>query len=288
MATWDETARPWATTRAAGRPAPLPDQAQTAAPAALFLHGQPGGGADWDGVVRELNGRVAAIATSRPGWSAGTRPLSLAGNAEAALAQLDARGIDRAVVVGHSLGGAVAAWLAAAHPDRVAALVLVAPAANLAALYPLDRWLAAPVVAELTSAAVVGGLGIGLTVPPLRRRIARVSGIDEAYLRVARRTALRPWAWRAYASEQRTLVRELPDLDAVLGTIAVPTTILAGDHDRVVPVRAARELSHQIPGARLVVRAGAGHLLPHQAPELVADAIVAALGPAAPSTLGGG
>jgi pimeloyl-ACP methyl ester carboxylesterase len=288
MATWGETPRPWTTARPTAHPALLPDPAHPAAPVALFLHGQPGGGADWDAVVRRLDGRVAAIANSRPGWSPGTRPTTLAGNATAALGELDARDIDRAVVVGHSLGGAVAAWLAAAHPDRVAALVLVAPAANLAALSRLDRWLAAPVVAELTSAAVVGGLGIGLTVPPLRRRIARLAGIDEAYLRTAPRTALRPSAWRAYADEQRTLVNELPALDRVLGTISAPTTILAGDRDRVVPVGALRELSRQIPGARLVVRAGAGHLLPHRAPELVADAIVAALAPVAPATLGGG
>ncbi|HEY5429200.1 MAG TPA: alpha/beta hydrolase [Solirubrobacteraceae bacterium] len=253
----------------------------------LLLHGQPGGGADWDAVVRRL-GRAETIASTRPGWTAGTRPLGLEGNARAALADLDARGIDRAVVVGHSLGAAVAAWLAAAQPERVAALVLVAPAANLAALYPLDRWLAAPVVGELASAVTVGSLGIGLTLPPIRRRIAQCSGIDEGYLRVARRTALRPSSWRTYASEQRTLVRDLPELQRRLATITAPTTILAGERDRIVPPRAARELARQIPGARLVIRARAGHLLPHRAPELVADAIVTALSTSSPATLGGG
>lgn len=253
----------------------------------LLLHGQPGGGADWDAVVRRL-GRAETIASTRPGWTAGTRPLGLEGNAQAALADLDARGIDRAVVVGHSLGAAVAAWLAAGQPERVAALVLVAPAANLAALYPLDRWLAAPVVGELASAVTVGSLGIGLTLPPIRRRIAQCSGIDEGYLRVARRTALRPSSWRTYASEQRTLVRDLPELQRRLATITAPTTILAGERDRIVPPRAARELARQIPGARLVIRARAGHLLPHRAPELVADAIVTALSTSSPATLGGG
>ena len=253
----------------------------------LLLHGQPGGGADWDAVVRRL-GRAETIASTRPGWTAGTRPLGLEGNARAALADLDARGIDRAVVVGHSLGAAVAAWLAAGQPERVAALVLVAPAANLAALYPLDRWLAAPVVGELASAVTVGSLGMGLTLAPLRRRIAQYSGIDEGYLRVARRTALRPSSWRTYASEQRTLVRDLPELQRRLATITAPTTILAGERDRIVPPRAARELARQIPGARLVIRARAGHLLPHRAPELVADAIVTALSTSSPATLGAG
>ena len=155
-------------------------------PAVLLLHGQPGGGADWDAVVRRLPSRVQTIAPSRPGWD-GVRPAAdLEGNTRAAVAALDAGGIDRAVVVGHSLGGAVAAWMAAQHPDRVAALVLVAPAANQAALYRADRWLAAPVAAPLASAATLGGLGLVLAVAPLRRRIATVTGIDDRYLRAGR------------------------------------------------------------------------------------------------------
>jgi pimeloyl-ACP methyl ester carboxylesterase len=254
----------------------------------LLLHGQPGGGADWDGVVRALDGRAWTIAHSRPGWDGASSALDLEGNARAALAALDARGIRQAVLVGHSLGGAVATWLAAARPDRVAALVLAAPAANLAALYRLDRWLAAPIAAELASTVTIGGLGLALTVTPLRRRIADLTGIDESYLRLVRRAALKPSAWRAYASEQRTLVRDLPRLERRLGEITAPTTILSGGRDRIVPPRAARALARQISGARLVVAPRAGHLLPHRAPELLADVILTALAEASTSTLGGG
>jgi pimeloyl-ACP methyl ester carboxylesterase len=259
-----------------------------AGPAVLLLHGQPGGGADWDAVVGRLGGRVPVIANSRPGWDGAGAPSDLEGNARAAVAALDARGIGRAVVVGHSLGGAVAAWMAAGHPERVTALVLVAPAANLAALYPLDRWLAAPVVAQLASTATLGGLAAALAVAPLRRRIAGVTGIDEGYLGAARQALLRPSAWRAYASEQRTLVRDLPALEQRLRAIVAPTTILTGSRDRIVPPRAARRLARQIPGARLQVTEGAGHLLPHRAPQVVADAILAALAAAPASTLHGG
>ena len=115
----------------------------------LLLHGQPGGVADWGGVIAGMNGRADVIAIDRPGWDGVTRARDLAGNAGAALAALDARGAQRAVVVGHSLGAAVAAWLAATRPERVAALVLAAPAANLAALYALDRWMAAPVAGDV-------------------------------------------------------------------------------------------------------------------------------------------
>src|SRR5947208_2776334 len=80
----------------------------------------------------------------------------------AALAVLDRVGATRAVVVGHSLGGAVAAWLAATHPDRVASLVLIAPSANTESLVPLDRVLAAPLIGEILSAASLAGAGAAL------------------------------------------------------------------------------------------------------------------------------
>jgi pimeloyl-ACP methyl ester carboxylesterase len=246
-------------------------------PPILLLHGQPGGAADWDQVAKRLRGRATAVAIDRPGWDGVSPPRDLDGNARAAIAELDRRGIRRAVIVGHSLGGAIAAWLAAAQPDRVAALVLAAPAANLASLYPIDRWLAAPVAGELAGGLTMAGAGLALAVPGLRRRIAAATGLDDAYLLSARRAALRPGAWRAFAWEQRTLVRDMPELERRLGSISAPTTIVAGAGDRVVPASAARELARQIPGARLVISEAAGHLLPQRDPELLASAILAAL-----------
>jgi pimeloyl-ACP methyl ester carboxylesterase len=244
----------------------------------LLLHGQPGGAADWDRVIAGVYGRADALAVDRPGWDGVTPPRDLAGNADAALAALDRRGIERAVVVGHSLGAAVAAWMAATWPDRVTALVLAAPAANLAALSALDRWLAAPVAGELGAAAALGGLGVALALAPVRGRIARAGRLDDAYLRAAGAAARRPSAWRAYAAEQRALVRGLPELEGRLDAIGAPTTIIAGRHDRVVPARAVQRLSRQIPGARLQHSARAGHLVPQRDPEVVVRAILAALG----------
>lgn len=251
-------------------------------PAVLLLHGQPGSGADWDGVVQRLGARATAIAINRPGWDGVHAAADLEGNARAALAALDARQVAGAVIVGHSLGGTIAAWLAATRPERVTALVLAAPAANQAALYPLDRWLAAPLIGEVSSGVAMAGVGLALTVPWLRRRVSAGTGIAESYLVGVGRAALRPGAWRAYASEQRTFVHELAGLEHRLGSITAPTTIVAGARDRIVPLRAASELSEQIPGARLIVSDRAGHLLPQRDPQLLADVILASL--PAPST----
>jgi pimeloyl-ACP methyl ester carboxylesterase len=243
----------------------------------LLLHGQPGTAADWDGVVAGLAGRAGVLAVDRPGWD-GRPATDLAGNVRAALAALDERQVARAVVAGHSLGAAVAAWLAATHPERVAGLVLAAPAANLAALYRVDRWLAAPLAGELVAGATLGGLGTALALGPLRRRIAAVTHLQDAYLQTAGRAARRPGAWRAYAAEQRALVRELPELERRLGRIVAPTTIIAGGRDRIVPAAATRRLSHQIPGARLQISPRTGHLVPQRDPATVVAAILAALG----------
>jgi pimeloyl-ACP methyl ester carboxylesterase len=244
----------------------------------LLLHGQPGGAADWGGVIAGIDGQADILAVDRPGWDGRTAARDLAGNADAALACLDARGVQRAVVVGHSLGAAVAAWLAATRPDRVTALVLAAPAANLAALYALDRWMAAPVAGDVAAAALLSGLGLALAVAPVRRRIARSGRPDEPYLRAAGAAVRRPAAWRAYVAEQRALVRDLPELEQRLGAIRAPTVIIAGMQDRIVPARATQALSRQIAGARLH-HSATGHLIPQRDPGAVVAAILAGLGP---------
>ena len=245
----------------------------TGRPAVLLLHGQPGGAADWSQVIELLGPEVSAVAVDRPGWDGARRAEDLDGNVRSAVAELDARSVQRAVIVGHSLGGAIAAWLAVHHPERVAALVLVAPAANLASLYPIDRWLATPVISELASSAALTGIGLTLSLPPVRDRIAARTGLPVDYLRTMRRSVLKPVSWMAYASEQRALVRGLPALETRLADITAPTTIVSGGLDRVVPPHAAQQLAEQITGARLDVEPTAGHMLPQREPALVARAI---------------
>src|SRR5947209_7612347 len=146
--------------------------------AVLMLHGQPGCGALWGPVARALEQRLAPlspaiIAPDRPGWgSAELDAQGLAGNVDAAAAELDRHGVDRAVVVGHSFGGAVALALAAMRPDRVASLVLVAPAADESALNRVDRVLASPLVGTAASFCGIGAAETVLRRPALRRVVA--------------------------------------------------------------------------------------------------------------------
>ena len=185
--------------RGADPRAPLPrvdGRTAAARPARRRRRLGPSAGGDWD--------RAEAVALDRPGWDGDSRASDLAGNCRAALSALDDHGFERAIVVGHSFGAAVGAWLAVHHPNRVEELVLVAPAANRASLYEVDRWLAAPVVGYLASAVALSGAGAALTAAPLRRRIARGLAIDDRYLsRAGRRLLTPPLGGRSSTSSVR-------------------------------------------------------------------------------------
>jgi pimeloyl-ACP methyl ester carboxylesterase len=227
----------------------------------LLLHGQPGAASDWEHVRVSIDRDAPTIAFDRPGWDGRSAVRDLAGNASAARTVLDRTGIERATVVGHSLGAAVAAWLAWSSPERVGRLVLVAPAANVDSLGAVDYLLATPLVGWLASVVAMAGGGLVLGAGPVRRRVAEATALDDRYLQSAGRALLAPASWRSFIREQRCLVRDLPVLERRLDHISAPTTIVAGTADRVVPLAAARRLAGQIRGAQLVEIERAGHLV---------------------------
>jgi pimeloyl-ACP methyl ester carboxylesterase len=251
----------------------------------LLLHGQPGNAHDWDPVRSAIGGRAHTIAVNRPGWDGRSAPLDWAGNAGHALSLLDRQGIERAVLVGHSLGGAIAVWLATEHPERVRALVLAAPSASCASLNRLDTLLAAPLLGAALTASVFTGAATTLSLAPLRRRLARRLGLEDAYLRRYARRLRNPLIWRAFVVEQRMLVRQLPELETRLGHVSVPTTIVIGSADRIVTPSSARTLASQIPGATLFQLDLATHLVVQERPAELADLIIAAASGQPPAQL---
>jgi pimeloyl-ACP methyl ester carboxylesterase len=245
---------------------------------ALLLHGQPGSANDWAEVIDALDGRVTAFAIDRPGWDGESDPGGLALSARAARAALDERGVERAVIVGLSFGGAVAAWLAVHHPERVAALVLVSPAANRDSLALVDRILGAPVAGYLTSSALLSSAGLALSVGWVRGALGRSLFLSDDYLSSLSRRLRSRSARRAFFVEQQALLRDLPALERSLGRIAAPTTVLVGTDDTVVPASAGRRLAEQIPGAELIEIERGRHTLFAEHPQRIADVIVRAAG----------
>ncbi len=214
--------------------------------------------------------RVILIDRAGLGWSKrrGRQGSSPAYQAAMLRDVLDRLGVGRAVIVGHSWGGALAAAFALDHSERVAALVLLAPP-----LYPLMRsmtWLytlfATPVLGWLyayTLALPLGALFIGL-------------GLGSAFLpqwpprgyikRTAAMLLLRPATFLANARDvadlRGFLARQAPRYPA----LTAPTLIMTGNSDMVVaPQHHAFVFAAAVPRAKLVVLPGIGHMLHHVA-----------------------
>jgi pimeloyl-ACP methyl ester carboxylesterase len=239
--------------------------------AILLLHGQPGRASDWDPLVAAIDGCAPVLVIDRPGWDGKSAAGGIARSADAAIAALDAAGIDRATIGGHSYGAAVAAWIAVSYPERVHSLVLVAPAANVASLARIDRLLAAPVAGYLASAALLVAGGLMLGAPVIRRRLAAAMAVREEYLRAAGPLLRGRATWNAFFTEQRALVHDLPALEAQMHRITAPVTIVIGTADSIVSARSARLLASQLASAQLIEIEHGRHILPAQIPERLAE-----------------
>ena len=251
----------------------------------VLLHGQPGSTADWQQVTRHLPVPLRAVAIDRPGYGASPLPPGgFAANARAMLAELDSRGIQRAVLVGHSYGGGVALMTASLAPHRVEAVVLLA-SVGPGCVNTWDKLLAARGTGELCALAAWQ-----LTPWIARTRLAwftwrrgRPPAPDEHvnWQVWAQASRDKGRLWRTFLAEQRALLRELHELAAAVPSVQAPVLILTDPEDSLVPLDTARQLARDLPDAHLQLVAGAGHHLPRRASDAVADAIVAWLASAA-------
>jgi pimeloyl-ACP methyl ester carboxylesterase len=186
---------------------------------------------------------------------------------------LDGHGIARAHVVGASMGGALAQLLALDHPDRVASLVLLStsPAGPGGDLPPISD----------AYAAFLGGAEVDWS--------DRRSIVENVVADVRALTGERPFDdARVRALVERDVARARSPASAQnhalvdggapwrdrLGAIAVPVLVIHGSADPLFPLGHGEALAREIPGARLVVLDGAGHILHPADHDAVAAAIV--------------
>ena len=243
----------------------------------VLLHGQPGTAADWEAVMERLPPQLHAVAVDRPGYGASQRRATgFNANAQAVLDDLDERGVDTAVLVGHSWAGGVALEAAALAPDRVKAVVLLA-GVGPGSVGIVDWLLAAPVFGPLSAQ-----LMWRWTPWIARTRLAWLNRRHGRPLYPGERGFLQVWGqkgggveplWRAFLTEQRALLSELADLEAALPSIGVPVLLLADPADQIVPIMTAQRLETELLDARLRLVEHAGHDLPRRAPGPVAEAI---------------
>lgn len=209
--------------------------------------------------IPALSPRSRVVAIDLPGFGYSERgdqhDYSSSGQADTVARFMRQQGLEDAVVLGHSLGGGVALRLAERHPDLVSRLVLVG------SIDPNEQLLGRPVALLLRLALPLLGAGVGLARIFSRRTMQRAV-YDPAFVTPA---VLRgydaPTRVRgSHAALLRIILGFARDAPAHLGSIAVPTLLLWGDADRIIPLNIGRGLLERIPDARLEVLPETGHL----------------------------
>ena len=244
-------------------------------PPLLLLHGIGDSSKGWLPLIPALAERYTVIAPDLLGHGGSAKPradYSVAAYANGMRDLLDVLGIERVTLVGHSLGGGVAAQFAYQYPGRCERLVLVASGGVARDVTPILRLAAAP-LAELT-------------LPMLRLPVARLAGI--AALQALKVTGsnlgadaddlVRVFdalpdgdARTAFTRTLRSVVdwrgQVITMLDRCYLVETLPTLLLWGDRDGIIPVDHAYLAHTSMPASRLEIFAGAGHFPHHADPE---------------------
>ncbi len=224
----------------------------------LLLHGSGPGvsaWANWRLTIPGLSERFMVIAPDIVGFGYTERPADIVYDLDTwtahAVAVLDALGVERAHVVGNSFGGALALSLAIRHPDRVGRLVLMGSVGVPFEITPgLDAvWGYEPSVEAMESLLQLFAFDRSLTGPDLARLRFEASmrpGVQEAY--------------RAMFPEPRQGALDALTHDpADIARISVPTLIVHGRDDRVIPLQNSVDLLHLIDDSQLHVFGRCGH-----------------------------
>ncbi|HEV7321738.1 MAG TPA: alpha/beta hydrolase [Ensifer sp.] len=250
-------------------------------PPVVFIHGASGNLLDQlHAFAPALTGRAEMLFVDRPGHGYSERGGATNdlpdGQAAAIAALMDKRGIRRAIIVGHSFGGAIAASFALHHPQKTAGLVLLAPATHP---WPggIDWYY------HLTALPLIGWLFAHTLVTPLgQRRIETGTHSifspnprpDDYVDKTGPHLVLRPSTFLSNARDIANLHAYLTSTAPRYREIAAQTVIITGDSDGVVLADIhSRGLARDIPGAHLLWIGNLGHKPDY----VVTDVVVAAL-----------
>jgi pimeloyl-ACP methyl ester carboxylesterase len=264
-----------------------------AGPALLLLHGIAGSSRTWRDVLPRLTDRFTVIAPDLMGHGLSEKPVgdySLGSFASGIRDLLDVLDIDRASVIGQSFGGGVAMQLAYQHPELCERLVLVDSGGLGREVNWMLRFMTLP--------------GSEYLMPVIFPKFVRDWGdslfrlVNDRGIRLSRITEM----WSAYASlaesENRQAfartVRAVIDpggqtvsaMDRLYLASPIPTLIIWGDRDDVIPVSHAHVAHQAIPGSQLVIIEGAGHFPQIEAPEQFLNALVNFIDSTEPARLG--
>jgi pimeloyl-ACP methyl ester carboxylesterase len=247
-------------------------------PPLLLLHGLGASSFSWRHTIPVLSRQYRVLAPDLPAHGR-TGPTArgdyrLETLAAGISAFLDRRGVEKAAVAGNSLGGGLALLLARHYPERVAALILLAPAAALTR-FPLMFYPLRLPGLGLLSAVFMGPwiLPLGLRLVYHRRELITpqvVAGYAPTFKSLANRLAF------------QRLVRDLEPwpmakVESLLQGIAQPVSLIWGQEDRILPVQQADFLTARLPAAEFHLLPEVGHAPQEEAPAAVNEIIIAFL-----------
>ena len=236
-------------------------------PVIVLIHGITGSSLTWEDVIEPLAERYTVVAPDLLGHGESAKPrgdYSLGAYASGVRDLLQAIGHDRATVVGHSLGGGVAMQFAYQFPERCERLVLVSSGGLGREVHMLLRAAALPgselVLPLLASPGIIGrvdavgaflsrlGLRAGADLDELWRGFSSLAdgGARAAFIHTLR-TILDPGGQRVSATDRLYLAAEMP------------TLIVWGERDPIIPFRHGLRASELVPGSRFVSFPDAGH-----------------------------
>jgi 3-oxoadipate enol-lactonase len=230
-----------------------------AGPAVLFVHGGLGDMRLWEPVAHALAARFRCVRYDLRFYGESRSPGVEFGSVDDAIAILDALAIERAAIVGLSLGGGIALDVALAHPERVWALVHVA--AGVTGM-PVD-----PYTEEANKA---------FEEAEERGDVDRMMEIDfDAWAPLGADDRIRElWLQTpdARGVPDGTTVRPRPDAASRLEQVACPTLVVLAKHDPPAQKEVGATVAHRVPGARLV-EIDSDHYLTLREPERVSEVL---------------
>ncbi len=254
---------------------PRPDR-----PVLLLVHGLASSSTTWRAVLPELTAHCTVVAPDLIGHGESAKPrqdYSLGAHANMLRDLMIALGIERATVLGHSLGGGIAMQLAYQHPRHCERLVLVCSGGLGREVSWMLRALTLPGVEYL----------MPLAFPPFVRDAGNALG--RTLLRRGRSVARFEGPWRSYSSlsdpgNRHAFMRTLHSVidprgqmvsahDRLYLASRMPTLILWGRRDRIIPVEHAVAAHDAIPGSQLVIFEASGHFPHNQEPQHFVDVI---------------
>ena len=246
-------------------------------PLVALFHGLGGSRTSWEPQLAGLGDRWRVAAWDMPGYGLSQpladEPYTFRALAAAAAAWIDQLGGEAAHVVGNSMGGMIAQYLAAYHPQSVRSLTLMSTSAR----FGLDG-----TMPEAWKAARLAPLNQGLEpidfADQVLRGIAGERISAEAF--AEQRSAMGRITGAALRRSIGCLVTH--DSQMLLPAITTRVLVMAGEFDTETPPEYAQHLAELLPNARLVIVPHAGHLLNASAPEqvnrLIADHLIAVEG----------